>query len=268
MSLTIVRDSLRATPRPRLLWLAEFGMNPVFFGLFWFWLLIPESGAGSLLLSFTLAAVIGVGFLVLLGATLSWYADHHAGESPTVRSAFGKGLRHFVWLAIWGLVPLAVCRMIQWAESYQYQLPTYLRSILPAGMRAHVSEEQLLWLYQFILAVLFWVVTLAAWLPPAAQLAARGFRGFGREGFRAWGRSLRSLQYWLLVVVSVLAGVWLPMLLMDWKLKQGTTFGVEMTSLVGRLALAYLLALCAWMLLASAVGRAGAPAPGKRDTAA
>src|SRR6185436_6272025 len=156
-----------------------------------------------------------VGFLALFGATLSWYLDHHSGAAPTFRGAFGKGLRHFVWLAIWALVPLAVCRIIEWAEGYQYQLPTYLRSLLPAGMRAHISEAQLLWLYLFILAVLFWVVTLAVWLPPAAQLAARGFRGFGREGFRAWGRSLRSLQYWLIVIVTVLLGVWLPMLLMD-----------------------------------------------------
>ena len=268
MSLAIVRDALRATPRPSLLWLAEFVLNPMLFALFWFWLLIPESGVGQLLLSFTLAALIAVGFLALLGATLSWYTGYHAGAAPTVRSAFGKGLRHFVWLAIWGFMPLAVCRIIEWAESYQYQLPTYLRSVLPMAIRAHVSEAQLLWLYLFFLAVLFWVVTLAIWLPPAAQLAARGFRGFGREGFRAWGRSLRSLQYWLLVAFTMLLGVWLPMLLMDWKLKQGTTFSVEMTSLIGRLALAYVLALCAWMLLASAVGRAGAPVAAKRDTAA
>ena len=268
MSLAIVRDSLRATPRPRLLWLAEFVLNPVLFAAFWLWLLVPESGVGSLLLSFTLAALIAIAFLVLLGATLSWYTDHHAGENPTLRSAFGKGLRHFVWLGIWGFFPIAILLLLSWAESYQYQLPAYVRSLLPMGIRAQVSEAQLLWLYLFILAALFWVVTLGAWLPPAAQLAARGFRGFGREGFRAWGRSMRSLQYWLLVAATVLLGVWLPMLLMAWKLKQGTTFGVEMTSLAGRLALAYVLALCAWMLLASAVGRAGASAALKRDTTA
>jgi len=259
MSLTIVRDSLRATPRPRLLWLAEFVLNPLFFALFWFWLLVPESGVGSLLLSFTLAALIAIGFLTLLGATLSWYADHHAGETPTLRSAFGKGLRHFIWLGIWGFFPVAVCMVLSWAEDYQYQLPTYLRSMMPMATRAHISEAQLLWLYLFILAVLFWVVTLGVWLPVAAQLAARGFRGFGREGFRAWGRSLRSLQYWLLVSFTVLLGVWLPRWLMEPNLKQGTAFNVELSSMLGRLALAFVLALCAWMLLASAVGRAAAP---------
>src|SRR5205085_11084318 len=117
------------------------------------------------------------------------------------------------------------------------------------------------------IAVLFWVVTPAVWLPPAGQLAAGGFRGWGRDGFRAWGRSLRSLQYWLLVIACALLGVWLPEMIMEWKLKQSTTFDVELSSLIGRLAFAYVLALSAWMLLASAIGRAAAPVA-KRDTAA
>ena len=259
MSLALVRDSLRATPRPRLLWLAEFILNPLFFGLAVVWLNLPET-AGGLVLSVVLGIVIGVGFLALLGATLSWFVDHHAGGTPTLRTAFGKGLRHFFWLGIWGMFPLAVCIVLHWAESYQYQVPTYVRSMLPAGMRAHVSEAALLWLFLFIIAALFWVVTLAIWLPPAAQLAARGFRGFGREGFRAWGRSLGSLQYWLLTIICALLGVWLPTLLTDWMPKEGTPLNVEMTSMIGRFALAYVLALCAWMLLASTVGRAAAGA--------
>ena len=261
MKLALIRDSLRITPRPRLLWVAEFVLNPLLFAGFWLWLLLPEASVFQLLLGLFLIGLVGVVFLALVGATLSCYGELHAGGAPTLRSSFGKGLRHFPWLAIWGLVLVAGYLVVDWAEGYQYQLPTYLRSLLPAALRARLTEERLLWLFLFLLGVVFWVILPALWLPPAAQLAARGFRGFGREGFRAWVRSLKSLQYWLTLALAALIGVYAPIKLMDWTPKQGTSLNLQMTSMVVRLVVAYVLALFAWMWAASAVGRAGAPKP-------
>jgi hypothetical protein len=264
MKLALIRDSLRATPRPRMLWLAEFVGNPLFLLLAVLWLQLPET-AGGLTLTVLLGLVIAVGFLVLAGATLAWFAGYHAGATPTVRGAFGKGWRHFWLLGIWALVPLAVCRVLAWAEGYQYQLPNFLRSMMPAGMRGVLTENVMLWLFEFVLAVAFWVVLPAFWLPAAARLASHGL-GFGREGFRSWGRSLRRLQYWLVLGLAALIGVGLPQFLLDVTPKAGPSprFGAEMTSLVLRVLLAYLLALFAWMWAASATGRAGA---GERSAA-
>jgi len=256
MKLAIIRDSLRATPRPWAVWLLEFFGNPALAGLFLLWLQLPESGVGQLLVTILVALVLVVLFLVIAGITLSWFVDYHAGNAPTFKGALGHGLRHFVWIGIWGLAAVAVWEVVHWAESYQYQFPNYFRSMLPAGMRGHLSEETVLWLFLAVLNVIFWVVLPALWLPPAAQLAARGFRGFGRDGFRAWGRSLKSLQYWLLIALGGVVGVWLPTLLLDRTPDPKATLGALMTSLILRMVVAYLLALSAWMMVASSVGRA------------
>ena len=261
--LALTRDALRATPRPRLLWLAEFVGNPLLFLCFWLWLLIPEASGAQLTGSVVIATLIGIAFLTLAGATLAWYVDYHAGETPTLRSVFAKGLKHFLWIAIWGLAALAVLKVVAWAGGYEYQLPTYLRSKMSQGMRAHITEEGLHTTFNWVLAIVSWVLLPALWLPPAAQLAARGLRGFAREGFRAWGRSLVSWQYWVLVAVCAFVGVWVPARLMDWIPKDGSSLTAETWSMVVRLLLSYLLALFAWMLLASTVGRAGAPKTAK-----
>lgn len=264
MRLALIRESLRTAFRPRLLWLAEFLLNPAFALLAMAWLQLPET-AGGLALTVVLGLAIGVGFLTLAGATLAWFTDEHAGAAPTLRGSFAKGLRHCWLLAIWAMAALAWCRVVDWAESYQYQLPNYVRSMMPAGMRGAVSEPMLLWLFLFVLGVASWVVMPAAWLPAAAQLAARGFRGFGREGFRAWGRALKSGQYWVTVALCALLGVWLPKLLLGLRPEEpvagaAPAVAAQMASLVVRLLAAYVLALCAWMWVASATGRAGAKA--------
>jgi hypothetical protein len=272
MKLAMLTDSLRSTFKPRLLWLAEFFGNPLIVVLALVWLQLPETGLG-LTLTVALGVVIGVGFLSLAGATLAWFADHHAGQTPTLRGAFGNGLRHFWLLGVWGMAALAWCHVVEWSEGYRYQFPTYVRSELPMWLRVHVSEAQLLWVFLSVLAVAFWVAMPAIWLPPAAQLAARGFRGFGREGFRAWGRSLKRWQYWLAVALCAVIGVWLPTLLLGLRpmepvttpTVQASSLRWQMTSLVLRMFAAYVLALFAWMWVASATGRA-ATASAKADS--
>jgi hypothetical protein len=270
MKLALVGDSLRATFRPWSLWLAEFLLNPVFALLAVVWLQLPET-AGGLTLTVLLGLVIVVGSLTLAGATLAWFVEHHEGGAPTLRGAFGKGLRHFWLLGIWGLVMLVGCHVVEWMRGYEYQFPNYVRSMMPAGMRNVFSEQMVHSLYLWKLAFLFWVILPALWLPPAAQLAAQGFRGFGRDGFRAWGRSLKSWQYWLMVALCALVGVWMPMLLMGMAPTESINpppppLSTQMMSLIFRLAISYALALFGWMWVASATGRAGTVSSAQADS--
>jgi hypothetical protein len=266
MKLAVIRDSLRATPRPWAVWLLEFLVNPALALLAIVWLQMPESGAGQLILSSLLALVLGVVFFTVAGTTLSWYGDHHAGNAPGFKSALGKGARHFLWIAIWALAALAVLRFVDWAEGYQYQVPNYLRSMMPAGLRAHTTEEGVLLAFNFVLGAISWWLLPVFWLPPAAQLAARGFKGFGREGFRAWWRSLKSWQYWVMVGVGAFLGVWLTSWLLNRPPNDKADLTAQLLSLVFRMILAYLLALWAWMMTASATGRAAVGA--KQEAAA
>ena len=257
MNLALIRDSLRATPRPWTVWLLEFFVNPALALLAVVWLQMPEGSVGQLVLSSLLALVLGVIFFTVAGTTLSWYVDHHAGNAPGFKSALRKGLRHFLWLAIWSCAALAVLSILDRLAAYQYQLPNYLRSAMPVGLRAHTTEEGLLSSFHFFIGAITWWILPALWLPPAAQLAARGFRGFGREGFRAWGRSLARWQYWFMMGMGAAVGVWLPTLLLDRAPDEKASLGALMTSLILRMVFSYLLALWGWMMVASSVGRAG-----------
>ncbi len=256
MTLALIRDSLRATPRPWAVWLLEFFVNPALALLAIVWLQMPESSVGQLILSSLLALVLLIVFFAVAGTTLSWYADYHAGNPTGFKAALGKGLRHFVWIAIWACAALALLYVLSWLADYQYQIPNYLRAKMPAGLRAHTTEEGLLSTFNFIVGAITWWILPVFWLPVAAQLAARGFRNFGREGFRAWGRSLKSWQYWVMMGLGAAIGVWLTNVILNRPPNDKADLTGQLLSLVFRFIVAYLLALWAWMMAASATGRA------------
>lgn len=80
------------------------------------------------------------------------------------------------------------------------------------------------------------------------------FAGAARYGWRAHrGFSVRAIAAPMLVF----AGVWLPLRLLAW-VPRASSFGMEMTSFVCRAAIAYLLFVSAWLLLAF-VTSAGTP---------
>jgi putative effector of murein hydrolase LrgA (UPF0299 family) len=107
--------------------------------------------------------------------------------------------------------------------------------------------------------VLIAAVALAAYLAlPAAKwwwiarwivlptLLVSLFAGAAAHGWRAWrGFSIRSLAAPALVFL----GVWIPMRLLAW-VPRVSSFSMEMTSFVLRAAVAYLLFVVAWLLLA------------------
>lgn len=264
MTLDLARDSFRALPRPRLLWLAEFVGNPALVAFFLLWLLIPEATAGQLLLSLVLAAVLAGAFLVLLGATLAWFHEHHRGGGPTLRGAFRTAARHLGAVLVWSVPVFLLWCLLESLYDYRYQLPAYITSLLPATVRGWLGQDTLVTAYSAVIAILFWVIVPGLLLPLGVQAAAHGFRGFGGDGLRAWGRALRRAAYWLVLLLAAVVGVWAPGVLLGWTPKPGGALSVEMASLVGRMFLAYLLALFAWMLVASAAARAGV----QRDAAA
>jgi hypothetical protein len=117
-----------------------------------------------------------------------------------------------------------------------------------------LSEPTLDSTYRGFVWILRWIVLPGLTLPFALSCAGRGFRGL--LAFGDWGRALRSLGYWLMLIVAALLGVLCLEAIMGWRLDPKTaTLAGEETSLVFRLLFAYLLAIFAWLLAASMLGR-------------
>jgi hypothetical protein len=91
-----------------------------------------------------------------------------------------------------------------------------------------------------------WMLPLILLLPLAAQVSAEGARGFFRMPWR--------LRYFPLASVLIAAGACLPLKLIAWHPRPaGLT--LQTVSLTARFALAYLLAVSAWLALASLLAR-------------
>jgi hypothetical protein len=91
------------------------------------------------------------------------------------------------------------------------------------------------------------------------QAANLGFRGFGKKGLAAWGWTLARLEYWIVLTVAALLGVWAAHWDLSWKpTGPGASVNVESVSVVLRLLLAYLLVLASWITTCSMLGACSA----------
>ena len=246
-----LREAMAMAWSSKRVWLLQFLLNPVLFALGVWWLTIPEAHIWQLGLSALLALVVLVGALWLQAATLVYFA----GER-TLGAAFVSVRRTLVAFAAWVLV-VAVCFWLveSWSDK-AYQYASYLRSILPLGVRRHVSESQMDSSVGLFFSVLFWIIVPGLLLPLGLQMAKRGFRGLGKNGWRAWAQAVASREYWPAVIVLALIGVYLPQELIGWVPKITSVSG-QTASMVLRFLIAWLLAAKAWVALTSVVGRFG-----------
>jgi len=253
--LSSLRDALSLSLKSWRLWLIQFAGNAVIFALFFGWLQVSEAHWWQLLFQALLILVIVAAVLVLHGGTLVYFKSAHEDRTAQLMPAFRQALKH--------IFALAVCVFmvhIPWALSghlynYETSFPGYLRSGFPAWLRRMISEPALDHTYIFLLVLLHWVILPGLLLPFLLFCADRGFRGF--VAFRDWAKTVRSLAYWIALIVAAVVGIYFVGVVMGWRLDPKTaTFRGEEVSFVFRQLLAYLLALFSWLLVASALGRA------------
>jgi hypothetical protein len=91
-----------------------------------------------------------------------------------------------------------------------------------------------------------WIIPAVLLLPLAAQVTAEGIRGLFRMVWR--------VRYFPAAVLLAAAGAYLPYELIGWH-PQVAGLAMQTASLAVRLAAAYLLAVSAWLVLASLVAR-------------
>jgi hypothetical protein len=246
-----LRDALSLSLKSWRLWIVQFAGNAIIVALFVGWLRVPEAHWWQLIFQALLILALLAAVLVLHGGTLTYFQSAHENRAAQLVPAFQKALKH--------IAALAVCVFIvhiPWALSghlynYQTSFPGYLRSGFPAWLRRMISEPALDNTYTFLLFVLRWVILPGLLLPFLLFCAERGFRGF--VAFRDWGKTVRSLAYWIALVVAVIVGVYFVEIVMGWH--RPSTLRGELASFGMRQLLAYLLALFSWLFVASMLGR-------------
>lgn len=254
----IAVDAFKRCLRSWQIWLIQFVANLLLFGLFAAWLLIPVANAGYLLLNILLALLLLVAALVLHAGTLNYFHSKSRNEGLLLKDVFACALRNLFAVVICAGAVFLLWMAVGKADAYQETFPAYLRSITPMFLRKHAGLSVFQGLFDAILFALRWIVVLGLLLPFLASASRLGFHGFGRQGLTAWKKTVRSVSYWGVVILSALLGVLATEKLMGWTPDFRTsTFAGETVSLVLRAFVSYLLGLFAWLLVCSAVGREG-----------
>jgi len=91
------------------------------------------------------------------------------------------------------------------------------------------------------------------------QTATQGFRGFGKKGLAAWGRTIARWDYWLVLALAAFAGVWASNWDLSWRpTGVNATENMETFSWVLRFLSAYLVMLASWLTTCSMLGACAA----------
>ena len=238
------------------LWVVQFLANVALFLLFAAWLRIPVSNALHLIFNFLVILVLLMAVLLLHAGTLNYFSEQASWRDSAILPSFRRALRHLLAVALCVAVICALWWIVGAFESLQPSFPPYIRSMLPAFLRRHVTLSTLDSLFACAVFTFRWILAPGLVLPFLLQAADRGFRGFSREGLAAWKCAAFSWSYWLVLIAAALIGVFATQALMAWTPDFRTsTYRSEAFSLAVRLSFAYLLGLFAWMLTCSSVGR-------------
>jgi hypothetical protein len=244
------------------LWLLQLFGNFVIFLAFIWWLRLPDAHWWQVFFGVVLAALTAAAALVLHGGTLDYFHSAHQDRTTKLPPSLRRAFQHLPALVLWALIFFFLRWLIGKLDQYEVSLPGYLRSEFPAWLRRMISEPALESIYTSLLWLLRWVVLPGLLLPLALSCAGKGFRGF--IAFGDWKRALRSLAFWLTLIVAAVLGVYCVEAIMGWRLDPKTaTLAAEKTSLAFRLFFAYLLGIFSWLLAGSMLGRKVAGSSGQ-----
>jgi hypothetical protein len=252
----VVSGAVKGCFRNWQLWLIQCAGNLVLFGFFLLWLLIPVSNAWHLTLNLLLALLILIATLALHAGTLNYFSSHDQGESVGLAGSFRSAIRNLPAIAVCAAVFCLLWFLAGTADRYEESLPNYLRSVSPAFVRNLFSLSIYEGLVNAMLFILQWIVVPGLVLPSLASASALGFGGMAHRGFMAWKNCVTNVFYWGVIALGAILGVYTTEQIMgatpDFRT---STLAHETASVIARGVVSYFLALLAWMLVCSMIGR-------------
>lgn len=207
----------------------------------YYWLGIGESSILRLLWSALLAAMIMAGALWLHGSGFAFFRTDRSALTPALRTA----VRNLLPLFVLAVIAIIIYALLAWWRDYSTHPVFKIASYVTLKLRKPVKPPSVQAIFDAALWVVRWAVLPVLLLPMASSVANQGWGGFHGAG---WKRS-RQWRYWIQVVVLLLAGIWLPLHLITW-VPGLSGFGMQMTSFLFRLLLAYLLFVASWIRVA------------------
>jgi hypothetical protein len=223
-----------------VLWLAQIGINAALLALVVWWFTWPDARAWQVIGSFAAAAGIFFVALWLCCGTLACFA----GDGGLL-AGFRQSLRRLPAFLLWLMVLGALLWVLEWSKSLLPQMSVRFAQL------THLSPRTLMKVGIWKIFVLQWIVVPAMLLPFASSIAARGFGGWR---LRAW-RQLRRVSYWLTFFAALLAGVYAPCKLINWRpVLHEASMRREAWSMGLRFAAAYVLCVTSWVVLAGVMG--------------
>jgi hypothetical protein len=234
-----------------LLVLEELGLAIAVFVLFALWLRIPDASA----LEFSVSILLALVALAAAGVGQSWIILRLADRPCAPRRLLLGALLTLGAVALWFLWSA----LLDHAHANDLLRAGYWNSRFPHGMRGFFS-------FPHILLWLGWFWSALSWIG-AGILAIFVFDlTAGEHPWRAIFRTLRSLAYWIVLLLGAPTAVLLTGVMVDWT--PGHGLKTEMLSLVLRLVVAaaidavivsYLLSLLAELLRISDATAGGTP---------
>lgn len=245
------RDTLSAAWHAKRVWLAHVALNLVLIAAFYLWLLIPDRHGWQVGATVIAAVVWLTVALWLHAATFQYFtAAHTAPEAWTI--SWRRSARNIPAFAV--CVALLIGLVWVWGMAMDYlpQIGGWMRHLLPAFLRSHVSVRAVTSALHIVIIVIFpFLLPLYLW-PFLREAAVRGFAAFA-GGWRSAARSFWHIRWWgTWFVLFMLAH--LPFHLAYPKHFPETLMSQAIFAAV-RLTTAWLLLNAVYMLVISAVGR-------------
>jgi len=210
----------------RRTWFIQAGGYLVLLVLIFEWLGISDRSVGQVLLSALVGLVILAGGIWLIAAAL-------AGSERV-------GLQRIVRVAIWVGAMAAVAGFGMFLGIFRARVGLSIASHLTLWSRHPVKPQPMGTVY-IVLVTIATVAGLLALLP----LASRAATGAGTAAGRLW----RDWRYWAISGALVAVGYWLPGLVVGW-VPKFSGFAMQTVSMLIRFALAYGIAVAAWLAIA------------------
>lgn len=229
----------------------------------WGWLYLPDSSVAWVIASFLLAFTVVVVLLLLVHFTfLSYYRAHypmrilasvniHPKEKSLLRRSLGALPLLTAWFVVFGLLCAALSlvnrQTIEWAKPIASWITMFTQR--PVSFY-HVD----LWLGTVVDA-LQWVLLPMVFLAAFAGMAgAAAWGGRKRKWLHHALRLMKTPGYWVLWLVFLAVGVWLPGTVVDWVPVLDGVFPATL-SLMLRFVLAVVLLWIGWLLFLSTLAR-------------
>lgn len=206
----------------RALGLLQLAGNALLLCVWYYWLSIGESSLARLAWSALLAVVLFCATMWLHGAAFAYFRE---SDRLSLNKALHAALRNLLALLAFGVAALGIYLLLVWWQGYSAEPAFKIASYLTMKLKKPVKPATVLRVFNAGLWFARWVWLPVVLLPLAAGLAAQGWSGVWRNG---WKVSKRP-AYWLEAPVLLFCALWVPVKLIHW-VPQLSGFGAQMTS--------------------------------------